>query len=85
MDPSYTPPSRDQLSGALLDEAYNTVFTEVNKVLQRQQQLHIIMDEGDDISGNRIINMCILTSYGAFHYCTRDSGSMRHTAENLAN
>lgn len=62
LDPSYTPPSRDQLSGALLDEAYNKVSTEVDKVLQRQQQLHIIMDEGDDISGNRIINMCILTS-----------------------
>lgn len=85
LDPSYTAPSRDQLSGILLDEAYNPVATEVNNVLQRQQYLHIIMDESDDISGNRIMNMCILISYGAFHHCTRDSGSMRHTAENLAN
>lgn len=85
LDPAYTPPSRDQISGALLDEAYNKVSTEVNKVLQRQQQLHIIMDEGDDISGNRIINMCILTSYAAFHYCTEFTGWMLHTAETLAN
>ena len=64
----YKPPSASQLSTRLLDEAYEKIEEGVNYQLRASPMLNMITDESTDISGNRIINTCAMTSSGDCFY-----------------
>ena len=84
LDPSYAPPGRRALSEGLLDETYSRVRARVMAVIDKQEFINVIMDESDDITHHRIINLSVLTDCGAFHFKTEDYGSGRMTAANLS-
>jgi hypothetical protein len=76
----YTPPSRRVLSSTLLDESYQSVKEDVQKVFRASPQLGIVADESTNITGDRIENVSVMCKGTSYHwantYCAdRDAES----------
>jgi hypothetical protein len=69
----------------LLPKLYSIHKAQVRQVIRHEDFINIIMDESTDVSHNRIINICVATSKGAFYWETQDSGSHAQTAQFLTN
>jgi hypothetical protein len=80
---NYSPPGREALASTLLAENYTNLKKEVDEKIRRECYINIIFDSSEDITGNRIINICVITRLGAFYHETFDSGSMRENADTL--
>src|SRR5437588_8676513 len=64
----YQPPGREALATTLLTEHFLSTKQEVEAILQLQDYLNIVFDASEDISGNRVQNISIVTPQGAFYY-----------------
>jgi hypothetical protein len=71
--------------GTLLPKLYDIHKAHVREVIHQEEFINLVMDESTDVAHNRIINLCVATSKGAFYWETRDSGSNAQTAEFLTN
>jgi hypothetical protein len=80
LNPAYKIPERRQFSGQLLDEAYNRVKTQVDRVLKDNGLLNLIVDESTDIATHTIMNLSVHTQNGVFHYASESIGDERRTA-----
>ena len=76
----YQPPGREALATTLLTEHFLSTKKEVEAILRLQDYLNIVFDASEDISGNRVQNISIVTPEGAFYYATDCSGSVRENA-----
>lgn len=56
---TYTPPGRDNIGGKELDGLYNELMEEVTSKLASQNTFHFILDESNDVSSNRMINLSV--------------------------
>jgi hypothetical protein len=56
------------LEGSLLNETYNNIEKKVKNELRSSPTLSLVIDESTNISGVRIINTTILTSFGDSYY-----------------
>jgi hypothetical protein len=79
--PAYQPPHRTRLLTTLLDNSYGSVKEEVERYLEKQDNLYISFDESTDVANNRIINISITIERGAFYYKNINLGSIAVTAE----
>lgn len=79
----YQPPGREALATTLLTEHFLSTKQEVEAILQLQDYLNIVFDASEDISGNRVQNISIVTPQGAFYYATDCSGSVRENAASV--
>jgi hypothetical protein len=79
--PAYKPPPRSRLSCALLEDSYRSVKEEVEKYLDKQDNLCISFDESNDVASNRIMNISITTERGAFYHKNIDLGANKVSAE----
>jgi hypothetical protein len=79
--PAYKPPLRSRLSTTLLENSYGSVKEEVDKYLEKQDNLCLSFDESNDIASNRIMNISITTERGAFYHENIDLGATIVSAE----
>jgi hypothetical protein len=79
--PVYKLLCRKRLSTTLLDESHQSVETEVEEYLEKQDNLYISFDESNDVANNRIMNISITTERGAFYYKNIDLGATTVNAE----
>ncbi|CAG8854860.1 44269_t:CDS:2, partial [Gigaspora margarita] len=83
--PNYQPPSREVLSGRLLDQEYSRVTIKREVILNESENLTIALDGWTSPSGNSIYNFIILTpTHNKFLYSLKDFSMDSHTAEFLA-
>ena len=77
-------PSRKKLSNKLLEDAYNTMFTDV---LKKNSGLHCTLttDGWTDVNGKPRINYCLTTRMGSFFLESVCPGSKKKTSEFIAN
>jgi hypothetical protein len=80
LNPAYKIPDRRRFAGALLDEAYTRVKAQVTCHFQQATHLNIIMDESSNITMERIANISVHTSNGAFYYASDNIHAKRSTA-----
>lgn len=74
----YKPPGRDRMSETLLDEAYMDTKDKVETILKESPLLNVISDESDNVKGERILNMTILTKdHHAFYAFSESVGDKR--------
>lgn len=80
----YKPPVRDRMSETLLDEAYMDTKDKVETILKESPLLNVISDESDNVKGERILNMTVLTKdHHAFYAFSESAGDKRlDAAEN---
>lgn len=50
---------------------------DVDIILDHESHLNIISDESGDISGNRMVNMCVMTGTVSFHHTSQNIGLER--------
>jgi len=79
----YQPLGPEALATTLLTEHYLSTKQEVEAILQLQDYLNIVFNASEDISGNRVQNISIITPQGAFYYATDCSGSVRENATSV--
>ena len=82
--PGYKPPTVCTLQTTLLDEAYEDVKSEVNKILDATYYLNIITDKSTNINKERIINLSINTAHGTFYFVSQEVGAESMNAANTA-
>lgn len=85
LNPAFEPPTRQAISGPLLDSAYNKLKDEVDEILNKETNLNIITDESSNINKSRIANISVNTQFGTFYLLSEDLGAMRSTSTNMAN
>jgi hypothetical protein len=73
------------MTSTLLPRLYEIHKAHVREVIRQEEFINLVMDESTDVAHNRIINLCVATSKGAFYWETQDSGSHAQTAEFLTN
>lgn len=80
----YKPPGRDRMSETLLDEEYMDTKDKVGTILKESPLLNVISDESDNLKGERILNMTVLTKdHHAFDAFSESAGDKRlDAAEN---
>ncbi len=71
----YKPTGRDRMSETLLDEVYMDTKNKIETILKESSLLNIISDEGDNVKGERILNMTVLTKdHHAFYAFSESAG-----------
>ena len=80
----YKPPTVHALQTTLLDESYEDVKSEVNKILDATYYLNIITDESTNINKERIINLSINIVHGTFYFVSQEIGAESMNAANTA-
>ena len=81
----YTPPSRKDLAGPLLVQAYKNIKAKVKLELSSSSSLCIVTDESTDIANHRIINTSVITDSGvSIYYSNKEAGEGRLGAKELA-
>jgi len=68
------------LATTLLTEHFLSTKQEVEAILWLLDYLNIVFDASEDISGNRVQNISIVTPQGPFYYATDCSGSVCENA-----
>lgn len=83
----YRPPSRDLLRRKWLPTVYEALKEDVQtQHWSKAQYLAFTADESKSIANERIANLSVLTPHGvSFYGVSLDTGSVRHTAEELYN
>jgi hypothetical protein len=81
LNPAYKVPDRRRFAGALLDEAYTQVKAKVSRHFQQATHLNIIIDESSNITMERIANISVHTSNGAFYHASDNIHANRSTAQ----
>lgn len=66
--PSYTPPSAYRIANSLLDESYKKVKETVDAIIDEEEALGVVFDETTNVISDRVLNISITTSRGAFYY-----------------
>ena len=80
LNPAFKMPDRRHFAGNLLDNAYDCVKTDVDRILQASNELNIITYKSTNIIMHRIANISMHTQIGAFYYAFGDVGAKRMTA-----
>jgi len=81
----YTLPSRKDLAGDLLTQAYENIQKKVKPVLSSSSSLCIVTDESTDIANHRIINTSIVTDSGvSIYHSNKEAEEGKMGAEELA-
>ncbi len=79
----YKPTGRDRMSEMLLDEAYMDTKDKVETILKESPLLNIINDESDNVKGERILNVIVLTKdHHSFYAFSESAGERLDAAEN---
>ena len=74
----YKPPSRDRLAGTLLDQIYLETKEKVDALFEADNMINIVSDESNNQSGDRIMNMTVLTKdHQSFHAYSESAGSSK--------
>ncbi|XP_074106158.1 uncharacterized protein LOC141531947 [Cotesia typhae] len=81
--PGYIPPSKDQLSGRLLDEEYQLLKSVMKNKLENANSLTILSDGWTDINRCSIINIVFMAPEPIF-YKAIDASSESHTGTFIA-
>ncbi|XP_044588532.1 uncharacterized protein LOC123267761 [Cotesia glomerata] len=81
--PGYTPPSKDQLSGRLLDEEYQLLKSVMKNKLESANSLTILSDGWTDINHCSIINIVFMAPEPIF-YKAIDASAESHTGTVIA-
>ena len=82
--PAYKLPSRDAISGPLLDNVYKQVKNRTEQVVEKLLHINVITDESTDINTARICNISIHSPRGSLHYLSEDIRAMQTTAATSA-
>lgn len=80
----WKPPSRDKLSGNLLDDAFLETKAKVDKLLNESSLLNFISDESNNQPGDRILNMCAMMKTQSFHIHSESAKEISLSAPNTA-
>ncbi|XP_074112281.1 uncharacterized protein LOC141535985 [Cotesia typhae] len=83
ISPGYIPPSKDQLSGRLLDEEYQLLKSVMKNKLENANSLTILSDGWTDINRCSIINIVFMAPEPIF-YKAIDASSESHTGTFIA-
>ncbi len=80
----YKPPGRDRMSETLLDEVYMDTKDKVKTILKETPLLNVISDDSDNMKGEQILNMTLLTKdHHAFYAFSESAEDKRlDAAEN---
>lgn len=79
----YKPPGKIRLSEDLLDKAYSRTKIAMTKILDNSSVLNIVVNKSDNQTGEKIINMCVLTQqHQSFHIISELASSMQLDACN---
>ncbi|XP_023313145.1 uncharacterized protein LOC111693179 [Anoplophora glabripennis] len=81
--PSYSPPSRYQISTGLLDKEHNLIQEKIGEKLSKANSLILLSDSWTDINGISLINIVFSTPEPIF-YKTIDSKTESHTGQYIA-
>ncbi|RWR99214.1 uncharacterized protein B4U79_18821, partial [Dinothrombium tinctorium] len=84
LNPSYKLPSRQYLSTTLLDNEYDRIQKQANKLISECNSLSIILDGWTNIKNNAVINIIVCTPTPIF-YRSIDSGVESHKGDYLFN
>src|SRR5579859_998022 len=80
LNPAYKPPSRNAISGRLLDSIYTQVKSRTEEVIASFHNINVITDESTDINSSRIFNLSIHSIDGSIHYVSEDIQTISMTA-----
>ena len=81
--PSYKLPSRQMLSGTLLNEAYDELHTKMLRQIAAARHVAVVTDSWTDINGCPVMNYIVLTPE-PFFYKSIYTGQNSHTASYIA-
>lgn len=81
--PSYTPPTRYQLSTTLLNKEYELVQKLMQRKIKSADCITIMPDGWTDINGTALINIIFATPEPVYYKCI-DSKTQAHTGEYIA-
>ncbi len=84
LNEDYTPPSRHDIAGKILEDSYLMVKNQVDHEIAKEQYINVIMDESTNIQFNWIMNVSVSTDKSVFHWKSRDIGAEEMTAEMCA-
>jgi len=85
LNPAFKPPSRQYVSGRLLNLTYFRLKARVDKIITDMPFINVITDGSTDITNTRISNISIHSHVGSFYYLSQDIGTLSMTAVNQAN
>jgi len=85
LNEDYTPPSRHDIAGKILEDSYLMVKNQVDHEIAKEQYINVIMDESTNIQFNWIMNVSVSTDKGVFHWNSKDIGAKEMTVELCAN
>lgn len=67
-----------------MDAAYMRTKEVVKQLVKNSSSLSLIVDESDNQTGERILNMCVLLqNKQSYHAVSESAGSMKLTARNV--
>jgi len=85
LNPTFKPPSRQYMSGHLLNLTYFRLKARVDKIIMDMPFINIITDGSTNINNTRISNISIHSHTGSFYYLSQDIGTLSMTTVNQAN
>ena len=80
LNPTYKPPSRNTLSGPLLEEIYTNIKTCIDILVSSLDRINVSMNESNNIANARICNISIHSKYDALYYISEDIHAKRMTS-----
>ena len=80
LNPAYKPPSRNTISGPLLEEVHSNIKTRTDILLSSLDCIDVSTDESSNITSARICNISVHSKYGALYYVSEDIGAKRMTS-----
>lgn len=85
LNPAFKPPSRQYITGHLLNLTYASLKEKVDKIIVEMPFVNVITDGSTNINNTRISNISIHSRTGSFYYLSQDIGTLSMTAVNQAN
>ena len=83
---SYKSSEKNRIDENLLNEAYARTKKLITRIIDSSSMLNIVMNENDNQTKKRILNMCVLIqNHQSFHVISKSTDSMQLNARNEAN
>src|SRR5579859_1324885 len=79
LNTAYKPPTRQLLTGRLLDSVYTVVKKHTENIIAAMPNLNVSTDESSNIKSARICNISVHSESGSLHYLSEDILATRMT------
>ena len=84
LNPAYKAPSRNTISGPLLDEVHSNVKARTDILVSNLDRINVSTDESTNITGAKVCNVSVYSKYGSLYYISEDIHAKRMTSSGAA-